>query len=136
MKAKEIMKPAVHTAKPSDSVHDIIIQMGQEKISGLPVVDEFGCIIGVVTEIDLLRAYKENRSDQPVDQLMTRPVINVAEDTELHEIVDLFLKEGIRRVFVAKDTELLGVISRRDLVLSSPISKQVTEFARQLCAGS
>jgi CBS domain-containing protein len=135
MNAKEIMKTVVHTAKPGDSVHDIVILLGQEKISGLPVVDEFGNIVGVITEIDLLRAYKEDRSDQPVDQLMTRDVINVTEDAELNEIVDLFLEKGIRRVFVAKDTELLGVISRRDLVLSSQISKQVTEFARQLCAG-
>ena len=95
MNAKEIMKTAVHVAKPNDSVHDIVIRLGQEKVSGLPVVDEERCIVGVITEADLLRAFKEGRSDQPVDQLMTRDVINVSEDTELNEIVDLFLEKGL-----------------------------------------
>ncbi len=136
MNAKEIMRSAVHVAKPNDTVHDIVIRLGQEKVSGLPVVDEVGSIIGVITEADLLRAYKEDRSGEPVDQLMTKDVISVTEETDLHEIVDLFLEKGIRRVFVAENSELRGVISRRDLVLSSQISKQVSEFSRQLCGGA
>jgi CBS domain-containing protein len=110
--------------------------LGQEKVSGLPVVDEEGQLIGVITEHDLLRAFREDRSDQPVEELMTTKVISVSEDTELDEIVDLFLEKGIRRVFVAEDSELRGVISRRDLVLGSQVAKQASEFSRQLCAGT
>lgn len=132
LNAKSIMKTAVHVAKPGETVGDIVIRLGREKVSGLPVVDEANCIVGVITELDLLRAYKEDQANQPIGSLMKTDVITVSEDAMLDQIVDLFLEKGIRRVFVTQDTELLGVISRRDLVFSSQIRKQVNEFACQL----
>ncbi|MDP6558423.1 MAG: CBS domain-containing protein [Pirellulaceae bacterium] len=129
LNAKSIMKTAVHVAKPGETVQNVVVRLGQEKVSGLPVVDEAGCIIGVITELDLLRAYRDNRSDQLIGQLMKTDVITVSEDTMLDQIVDLFLAKGIRRVFVVHDEEMLGVISCRDLVSSSQIRKQVSAFA-------
>ena len=133
LNAMSIMKTAVHTAKPEDTVQNIIVRMGQERVSGLPVVDEAGCIVGVITEHDLLHAFRDDRADELVGQLMKTDVITISEDTSLEQIVDLFLEKGIRRVFVAHENELLGVISRRDLVNSSQISKQISQFHSQSC---
>ena len=128
------MKTEVHVATPGDSVPKLVARMGQDKFSGLPVVDEERSILGVISELDLLRAYSDARADEPIGNLMKTDVITVSEDTMLDEIVNLFLTNGIRRVFVVHDGQLRGVISRRDLLFSSQIRKQVSQFSVSLGA--
>jgi len=62
---------------------------------------------------------------------MNADVITVSEDIVLDAIIDLFLRNRIRRVFVTRDKKLLGVISRRDLVITSQMHKQVHEYSSQ-----
>lgn len=116
--AEEIMTATVITVTPDtpiDIAMDILIE---NKISGLPVVDETGHMVGILSEADRLKMLRnpEAGNFQQVCQIMTRNVVSVTADTPLHEVVDLLMGGAMRRVPVMKEGCVVGIISRRDLV--------------------
>ncbi|WP_034850396.1 CBS domain-containing protein [Inquilinus limosus] len=109
-------------------------------ISGLPVVDEEGDLVGMITEGDLLRRvemgterrrpdwlafftgtdrlareYVQSHSRNVAD-VMTRDVISVSEDAPLEEIVELMIGRRIKRVPVLRGTKLVGIVTRANLL--------------------
>lgn len=87
------------------------------RVGAVPVVDGAGAPIGVVSEIDLIRA----GLDQDVDRrtardVMTGPVMSVAVDEPLPAAARRLSEAGVRRLFVVEDGRLTGVLSRRDLL--------------------
>ena len=121
----KFMKTEVLTARPEEPVRNLIGRMGQNKVSGLCVVDEQRRILGVITEYDLLRAFHEDRTDENVARFMSHDVVTVSEEATLEELIALFLEKSLRRVFVAEDGVLQGVISRRDLLFEALCRAQV-----------
>ena len=141
MRAKDVMTKAVVTVEPDASVTALAELLCDRRISGVPVVAG-GKVVGMVSEGDLLRRYEigtdrfENRwwsrlfASHPgsaeyvrsharrVADIMTQPVICVNEDTPVADIVSLFEAHRIRRVPVARDEQLVGLVSRADLVLA------------------
>lgn len=140
MKAKEIMTKKVITIDKEAPVDKIIKLLLKHRISGAPVVDENGKIVGVVSEEDLL--YKEKlplsvtwlylygdyvdpdklatecrkaHATTAAEIMSTTPVL-VSEDTDLAKIAHLMLEKGIRRVFVMRNGNLAGVVSKADLL--------------------
>jgi CBS domain-containing protein len=111
-KAKDIMTKKVITVKPSTTKDELAKLLARNKISGVPVMDEEGCcVIGVVTEADLLQ-----KVGQTVGELMTKEVISVSEDTPMEEIAKILAEKGIKRVPVLKEGKLVGIVSRADIV--------------------
>jgi len=111
--AKDVMTKKVVTVGPKDKAKDAIAKLVKSKVSGMPVVDEKGKVVGILTEANLLTA----RSTQTVASLMAKPVISVGPTATLKSIADLLLKKKIKRVpVVDKDKCLLGVVSRIDLL--------------------
>jgi CBS domain-containing protein len=123
--------PVIHVA-PDKTVRDIALLLSTKKISAVPVVDD-GKIVGIVSEGDLIRRHElgvdpagQNASGENADNakshgmhardIMTRSVVTVSEDTSLAEIVDTLLSKNIRRVLVMRQEELVGVVSRSDIV--------------------
>lgn len=109
--ARDIMTTDVRTVEPSTSVEAAARTMFEHSISGMPVVDETGKLIGVVSEFDVLA-----RGGQSVADIMTRSVITVGEDTDPETIARMLIEQQIRRLPVVRDGEVIGIISRRDLV--------------------
>lgn len=113
MAAKDIMTKKVVTIGPKDKARDAIAKLVKNEVSGMPVVDAEGVVVGVLTEADLLAA----RANQNVESLMTARVVSVAPNASLKSIADTLLKKKIKRVIVVdKDKKLLGVVSRRDVL--------------------
>ena len=101
--------------------HSTLIQavetLLQHNISGLPVVDDEGQLVGIITEFALLSlAYSSDARNDIVSQHMTRHVISVEENTRLSDIADLFFLNRVRRVPVTREGRLTGIIIRRDLL--------------------
>ena len=96
--------------------------------SGLPVVDG-GKVVGVVTEFDLLNAVKEGKDLQQIcaDYIMTKDPICVEEDTHVDEIIRIMTEQKIIRVPVVRKGNLIGVISRCD-ILNSLIQPEFVTF--------
>lgn len=129
----DLIEAPVISVGPGTTVREVAWLLTKKKISGVPVVDN-GEVVGIVTEGDLIRRHElgrtagvaEHSEDMNADyskaygiyarDIMTRNVITVAEDTPLPNIIEIMLSENIRRVLVARQGKLLGVISRSDIV--------------------
>jgi len=124
--AQDIMTKDLVTLGPNTTAQDAIEVRLKNKISGAPVVDSDGKLVGIVSEYQLLAViYDEEFKNQPINELMTNEVLTVEEDTLLTEIANLFIVHRIRRLPVLRDGELVGQISRRDIIRFSIQHKDV-----------
>lgn len=140
MQVREIMTKELIRLKPEDSAHDALNLLFQKEISGLPVIDEAGKLLGMFTEKDILKqilpSYVEKvgrfiYTEDPkyikkklqdlmamkVSQLMRKEVVTVSEETSLVEIARIMLTQKIRRIpILAADGQVSGIVSRGDIV--------------------
>ena len=128
MLAKEIMNKIVTAATRKTNGRDLSVKLLSGMYSGLPVVDK-GKVVGVVTEFDLLRAVKEGKDLQKIfaEDIMTKEPICVEEDTHVDEIIRIMTEHKIIRVPVVRNSTLIGVISRCD-ILNSLIQPEFVTF--------
>jgi CBS domain-containing protein len=117
IKVKDIMNAGVVTVDPDDTIEEAMSRMIKLGISGLPVINMAGQLLGIITEFDLLElVWDPNTSKNKVFHYMTRDVRTVDENAELIDVVDLFHTLAIRRLLVMRDDRVVGIISRRDLI--------------------
>jgi len=140
MRAKHLMsQPAISVQ--SDATIDQAVQiMLDQHISGLPVLDKKGRLVGMLTEADLLRRGElgtgkrhprwlqffmspgrladeyTHEHGRKVEEVMTAEVVTATESTSLQELVDLMSKHEIKRVPVVRDGALVGIVSRADVL--------------------
>jgi CBS domain-containing protein len=89
----------------------------ENQISGLPVVDARGMLAGMISEFQLLETvFDPQIRDEPVCGFMTKDVISVEEGASLADVASLFIMHRIRRVPVLRGGQLVGLITRRDLL--------------------
>lgn len=126
--AKEIMNRIVTAASRRTNCRDLSVKLLSGIYSGLSVVDE-GKVVGVVTEFDLLNAVKEGKELQQIfaDDIMTKDPICVEEDTHVDEIIKIMTEQNIIRVPVVRKGNIIGVISRCD-ILNSLIQPEFVTF--------
>lgn len=110
--ARDIMTPDPFTVTPETSMHDAAALLFEKRISGVPVCDDGGNLVGVLSEFDLIA-----RTGRTVAELMTRDVVSVPEMATVGAIRALFVSRRLKRVpVVGADGRLVGLISRADLV--------------------
>ncbi len=128
MLAKEIMNKIVTAATRKTNGRDLTVKLLSGMYSGLPVVDK-GKVVGVVTEFDLLNAVKKGEDLQHIfaEDMMTKDPICVEEDTHVDEIIKIMTEQKIIRVPVVRKGNLIGVISRCD-ILNSLIQPEFVTF--------
>ena len=114
MIARDIMTSNVCTIRPEASAQEAAQLLTQKRISGLPVVNPDGKIIGIVTEADIIS--KVNQGGLLVADIMSHEVIAVDEETSVSEIASLLTKRRIKRVPVVQKGKLVGIVSRADIV--------------------
>lgn len=140
MKARDVMTQPVIAIAANASVMEAARLMLENRISGLPVVDAAGKLVGIVTEGDFLRRIEtgtERRhsrfaeffmgpgqladeyvhsTGRTVNEVMTTQVHAITEDAPLEDIVLLMERHGIKRVPVLRGKELVGIVTRANLV--------------------
>ena len=111
--------PVISVATLAD-IEEALNLMIDNKISGLPVLDTDGRLAGVLTEYDVLWFFRESKSAyhpfEPCQEFMSRAMITIASDASLDEASDILVKTSVRRLLVVDNDELVGVLSRRDVV--------------------
>lgn len=126
LKAKDIMTSAVVAVDPEDSIEKTIRLMLDHRVSGLPVIDRAGRLVGVISEYDLLDlVWDSDRADSEVYQYMTCPVHTVDEQDDVGCVAERFRLFGIRRLPVVRGNRVVGIISRHDLLVH--LSKTTSE---------
>ena len=141
MLVKDIMTRNVITVSPDTPLKEVGRILKEKRISGIPVVDGSGNIVGIVTVTDILRMLKEiyqwqelekgvsglNISDlvgkeelhKKVNQIMTKNVYTLDEDKNISEVMRLMFTKQIHTIPITKDGKLAGIIGKRDLVFAS-----------------
>ncbi len=134
--ARDVMTSPVVTVRPDTPVKEIAQLLLTHHISGVPVVED-SKVVGIVTEADLLHkerpelpeggilrlfrrgqlAEAERKAEGLVARdVMTSPVVTVTEDTPLREVATLLARRQINRVPVMRGNELVGIVSRADVL--------------------
>jgi CBS domain-containing protein len=140
MNASDVMTRTLLSVRPDATVAEAIRTMLDNRISGLPVIDEAGRLVGILTEGDLLRRAETGTERQrsrwleilmgpgrlageyvrthgrKIGEVMTRDVVSVTLDTPLKEVVELMERHRIKRVPVLHGEVLVGILSRADLL--------------------
>ena len=140
MKARDVMVAPVVTVKPYSTVKEVAKMLVDRRISAVPVVDDVGKLVGIISEGDLMhrsetgteRQYRwwirlvEGDASLPADyikahgrkaaDIMTQNVITAAPDTALDEVAITMEKNSIKRVPIVRDGQLVGIVSRANLV--------------------
>ena len=142
MKARDIMALNVITVGPEGSVREVADILFRNRISALPVVDEHGALIGIISEGDLVRRAELETDDRRswwleifarksrktlaseymkshgrrVKDVMTRKVITARPATSLREIAALLEKNRIKRIPIVANGKVVGIVSRANLI--------------------
>lgn len=114
MIARDIMTRKVCTIHPEASAQEVAQLLDSQRISGAPVVDADGKLIGIITEADIIS--KVNRDGLCVADIMSHELLVVNEETDVGEIATLLTERKIKRVPVVQDDKLVGIVSRADIV--------------------
>ena len=118
--ARDVMVRDLVKLDPQMDLFDAIDLLLQHEISGAPVVDENGRVLGVFTEKDCLRVLVNAAYEQlPTTRIyafLETTCETVDEDTDLLTIAQLFLSKPFRRLPVVREGKLVGQISRRDIL--------------------
>ncbi len=140
MKARDVMVRNPITVGPDDSVGKAINLLAEHDVSALPVVDDTGEVVGILSEADLVRR-EELATDRrrpwwlealtpattlaeefakahgrKVHEVMSDRVVSASEDTPLTEIASLLERNRIKRVPVLRGGKLVGIVSRANLI--------------------
>jgi predicted transcriptional regulator len=107
----DVMVTNVLVVHSGDSIDDAVALIVDSRITGVPVVDEDHHILGIVAESDVL-----GKPGQTVDEVMTRNVITTDETATLDAAAEIMLTQRIRRLPVARDGKLVGILTRADLL--------------------
>jgi CBS domain-containing protein len=135
MRVRDVMTARVISVAPDTDVREVARILLSNRVSGVPVVDGAGRVLGMLTEGDLVRR-AELGTDKALMQeaaparaqefvkshglhaqdVMTRPLLSVSEDTGLDEVATLFEAHRIKRAPVLRDGGLVGIVSRANLL--------------------
>ncbi len=124
LKAKDIMQSSLITVKLNTPVIEAINILGQNKITGLPVVDDDMTLVGLVSEKDVLGIAYHVLADvvgnamdaKKIGDIMTKDVVSFRLDDNLADICQCFMNKPFRRVPVLDNGKLVGIISRKDII--------------------
>ena len=113
----EIVKPTFITVAPEDTLGEVAERMSAQNV-GAVVVKDFGRLIGVLTERDMLRAMaaRVHTSDARVRQWMTENPITASPDTTFDEAQQVMLDKGFRHLPVVDGDTILGIVSLRRIM--------------------
>ena len=140
--AKDIMTKDVITVKPDATVKELAKLLTEHKISGVPVVDEDGNIVGIVTENDLVSRNKrlhiptvlrlfdayfvlgsgkveeemKKMTALLVDGIFTKEVVSIKEETPLQAIATIMSEKNIHLLPVLKGKSVVGIVGKADIV--------------------
>jgi CBS domain-containing protein len=159
MNAREIMTAPVVTVTPRTALKDAVGVLLHHRVSGLPVVDDAGRLVGIVTEADLLlKEAEEVRPEDPnarwlggslwlerlvsghsklvgrtVGEVMTHNVITALEETPVHVLASRMVRFKVNRLPITRSARVVGIVTRADVlkVFLRP-DEDLTSEARRL----
>lgn len=146
MRIRDIMSRPVYTVEATDTVEYAAALLADRKITAAPVVAAGDRLVGMVSEGDLLRhrvphdpvthagvdiSRVEDRRPRLVRDVMSAPVVTVRAEADLADVAELLLNQDVRSVPVLDDGQVVGIVSRRDILRTVVRSDDVLAFQAQ-----
>ncbi|HEX9329631.1 MAG TPA: CBS domain-containing protein [Reyranella sp.] len=134
MRAKDVMSSPVTTIRGGATLRDAARLLVNAQVSALPVVDGRNAMAGIISEVDLIRRVVGDANDPTqlhahlgdpdsqevlsltVAEIMIQQVVTATEDTALEDVATLMLEHQTKRIPIVRGTEVVGIVSRIDLV--------------------
>ena len=113
----EIVKPGFITVAPEDTLGEVAERMSAQNV-GSVVVKDFGRLIGILTERDMLRAMADRThpSQARVREWMTTEPVTASRDMPAQEAAGVMLEHNFRHLPVVEGERAIGIVSIRDVV--------------------
>lgn len=135
---EEVMRSPVITLKEDDSVIEAAQRMARENIRGLPVVDNAGDLVGIITKTDLTRYFSENYKGSLTVGGMCQPqdcIVTVHPSHSVSRAAELMRERGVDRAVVIDGNKPIGVITETDLSSMGP-SRSSSPFVKRSAKGA
>jgi Zn-dependent protease/predicted transcriptional regulator len=123
IKVRDIMSGNVRTIPPGMNLKELTELIFREKHRGYPVMDLQG-ITGIITSEDIRKVPEDKRESTTVEEVMTRKIYDIAPDEEAVAAMKKLTELGIRRLPVMENGQLVGILSREDLVRAMELCSQ------------
>ncbi|WP_405379799.1 CBS domain-containing protein [Maribacter sp. LLG6340-A2] len=121
----DYMTTKLITFSPDDSILAVMEKFAKHHISGGPVLDNNGFLVGIISEADCMKQISESRYfnqpilDKSVEKFMTKTVETIPHDISIFDAAGIFAQHNRRRLPVMKNGILVGQISRKDVVIAA-----------------
>lgn len=122
MKVQDCMCDEAVCVKPDANIHDVAKLMGDNHIGCVPVCDNDGKIVGILTDRDIILrgiACDKDAKSTPVSDIMTTKVIRTSPDAEVKDVAYVMAQNQVRRIPVVMDEKVIGIISLGNLAQTS-----------------
>jgi len=138
MHARELMSTPVVTVSPETNLKEVAECMVAHRVSGVPVVDHFGRLVGIISETDLVSKLESEEKRpglaglldhlaQPVGEdrklhartaaeLMTSAVVTAPPDASVRELIHLMTGQGVNRIPIVESSRVIGIVTRADIL--------------------
>lgn len=121
--ARDLMTTGLLSFRPEQTIMEALAELLKLGVSGGPVIDQEGRLLGILSELDCLRLlasdefYLEDQEEGAlVEKCMTQDVLTIPGDLGIYAISHYFLTKPIRRLPVVEDGRVIGQVSRRDVL--------------------
>ncbi|MEC8615619.1 MAG: CBS domain-containing protein [Bacteroidota bacterium] len=131
---RDIMKRNLVVFSPNDSIFEVMKKFVKHKISGGPVLNKNGKIVGVISEADCMKEISDSRYfnmpilDKRVKNFMQKNVDTINSSTSIFDAASRFYNSSRRRFPVIENQKLVGQISRKDIVIAAINMQSQTWF--------
>ncbi|WP_047246610.1 CBS domain-containing protein [Maribacter thermophilus] len=121
----DYMTKKLITFRPDQSILEVMEQFAKHHISGGPVIDDNGFLVGIISEADCMKQISESRYfnqpilDKSVERYMTKEVETIPHDITIFDAAGIFDRHNRRRLPVMQNDILVGQISRKDIVVAA-----------------
>lgn len=116
MKVKDLMSTSIVCVRPETSISQVAKQMRQADVGSIPVCDDRGQILGIITDRDIvIRALSDDQGPKTAKEIMTQNPISASPNMNTHQASIAMAKHQVRRLPVVENNKLLGMLSMADI---------------------
>jgi predicted transcriptional regulator len=116
-RVRDFMQKVTLVIKKDTSIECACKMLIEKRLSGMPVEDNKGNLVGFLSERDIINAISKGRPlNVKVENIMTKKVFSIEEGTSIEELSKVFMAKPYRYIPVLKNKKVVGIISRKDMV--------------------
>lgn len=116
MRVKDLMSTSVTCVKPDTSIEQVARQMKQENIGSVPVCNDRGEALGIITDRDIvIRSVSNDNRPKTAKEIMTKNIVSVDPNADTHQAALLMAKYQVRRLPVIENNQIVGMLAMADI---------------------